>query len=760
MGEVGHGGSARERTGRIGDWALGAFVVALVVAGATALAPRPFGLSVPSTPSHAEVIGAGVGQSLAVTPSSWTMVAGGTFAVAAYLIDPDNGCVPISAVITWQLTGEGALLGYLNTTSGPEGEFTSFEYESGTARLNAVAVGVELCGAVLGTFTASAVSVVQVVAPLSVGSLLPVQDPVVTGTYAEFTTTITGGLAPYDAEFDFGDGGSTMVTASSPGALTVEHRYATGNYSATATVRDALGDESDAPAGGVLEVAGALGVRIDAATLQPEVGIPLRLTAGVVNAIGPATILWNDSDGHSGSGGSFVLNLSTAGPAVVRVVVRDGLGDAANATASLDVQPPLNLTIRAPEGSSDLGEPLPIEMAIRGGSAPYTLSGGVIPSGSRFLFQGVSAGDLSEAVVPTGLGPSWVEGQLTDALGASTSVQVPAATVVDEPSVSGNLTPGQPETGDAVEFAGLVAGGVAPFNWSVRSAAVPSAESAPEGSSTTGLIAWAGAWADPGPVVLQIVVRDATGALSEFNRSFEVTPPLSVTLGTLSGPGSAESLLAQVRGGVPPYNLTIVGTGEPLRSTVATSAGVSDWTIAPAANGTQSYELIVRDGSGHAVERFLNVSGGSGGSPPAGASAPPGTLPTDRYGGGSSTVPALLGGVGAGAGVGLVLLAGWLVLRRRGASTPPGRPGPSAAALALVRTLLKREESLDREALLLLAEEESADPETIPPALDRWVELGRVLRTRDVDGVDQYRWSGSADLPAHEGDHDPDGEAR
>jgi hypothetical protein len=60
----------------------------------------------------------------------------------------------------------------------------------------------------------------------------------------------------------------------------------------------------------------------------------------------------------------------------------------------------------------------------------------------------------------------------------------------------------------------------------------------------------------------------------------------------------------------------------------------------------------------------------------------------------------------------------------------------------LVRTLLKREEALDREALLLLAEEEGADPATIPAALDRWVELGRVRASRDSDGVEQFVWSG------------------
>jgi hypothetical protein len=87
---------------------------------------------------------------------------------------------------------------------------------------------------------------------------------------------------------------------------------------------------------------------------------------------------------------------------------------------------------------------------------------------------------------------------------------------------------------------------------------------------------------------------------------------------------------------------------------------------------------------------------------------------------------------------------GW---SRRGASrrddaTTSGEPAPSWDALRAVVRLIDDEEELDRETLMMFAENDGHSADDIGRAIDQWIRAGRLRVEPEPDGFERLVWLG------------------
>jgi hypothetical protein len=750
MGGAGGSGTA------VGGLAVGAVVLLLWATGMVGGLPGGGAAvrTVPVGPVHPAA-----SSGLEVNPASWTMVAGGSVALRADLTPASDGCIPSFAAISWQLGGFSDLLGSLNGTLGGPTVFASYPYVSGTAQVTAVAFGLEICGLCPRNFSASVTATVTLVPPLSVSDPRPTSDPVLPERPVTFAASLSGGLGPYRVTFDFGDGTNATQTLSTAGPVSVAHAYAAGQYTVRATVADALGEVARSWTEEPIVVAAALAAAILPVGPMAEVGVPFLLSASVVGGTAPVTCAWSDGLGDSAIGPSWSWIPLAPGSSAISLRATDAEGFVTNVSIALEVAPPLEATVLGARPLVGLGQPEPIRVEISGGVAPFDLTVGSVPAGSLLELDGVQESSLDEVLVPSAPGPLWASISVTDRLGVALENVLPIAEVVARPSLTANASGPVAEVGVPFGVLGL-AGGTGPFNWSLE-ATVPlrAATALTPLVAGSALFGWTGVPAASGPALLELSVTDATGAVASENLSLRVVAPLAITLtgsGSNGTVGVPDVLNVGIQGGLGPYRGTLVlpdGTSLPVN---ASAGGLDPVGWSPRAAGSGTARLVLTDALGATAEANLSLAVAPGGpaagpaptpspgtSPPAPAPAAPPSGPA-----GSGTGPGL-SSFAAGIIVGLLgaglLGVGWTRWRRRASPPSPSAPAPiPRAALETVRRLVREGDGIDRESLLLMAEEEGVEAAHAQAALDRWVALGKVERREDPGSGATFAWSTAA----------------
>lgn len=137
-----------------------------------------------------------------------------------------------------------------------------------------------------------------------------------------FNSTVSGGLAPYQYEWHFGDG------ATSPAANTV-HIYVTGgDFTVWLVVYDAQPSSvvSNVVYVNVTPAAVNLTVTLPTEFVSSSDGVTVTFSASATGGTPPYTFAWDFGDGGRGTGASVTHTYSSWGTYTVTVTVRDAQG--------------------------------------------------------------------------------------------------------------------------------------------------------------------------------------------------------------------------------------------------------------------------------------------------------------------------------------------------------------------------------------------------------------------------------------------------
>jgi PKD repeat protein len=190
-----------------------------------------------------------------------------------------------------------------------------------------------------------------------------------------FTATVSGGTAPYNATFSFGDGTSAEANGTGPD-LTVTHTYAyAGSYSPKVNVTDVDGAATSSSAAALTVASGPM-VAARATPAAGDVGVPVAFQATAPSpGVPPVTYTWSFGDGTSGTGANQSHAYSAAGTYVVNVTGVDSLGGTSNATINVTVAPDLVLSsLVANPSAPTAGTPGSFYANVTGGTGPFTYS--------------------------------------------------------------------------------------------------------------------------------------------------------------------------------------------------------------------------------------------------------------------------------------------------------------------------------------------------------------------------------------------------
>ncbi len=468
-----------------------------------------------------------------------------------------------------------------------------------------------------------------------------------------------------------------------------------------------------------------------------DAGLPFTVSARLWGGVGPYNDTWSDSDGETGWGSSWRIDALSPGNLTVYLRITDGDGLLATANRVLSVlrYPAVNLTTASTRG--DVGLPLSVAITISGGLPPYTVNWSTpgTPAGANSTWG--APGTRSETVVYPRFGPAWFSVGVADALGAVVNRSAVVAEIVPGPSLTVSVTPPVTEVGSPVELRAIAQNGAIPLVWTVASS-LPTLN-ATQGSGlllADGEIWWNATFAVPGSALLNLTTFDAVGAMAIANASVDVLPPVGVNLtvpATAPGVGVTFAVRADIRGGAPPYAYRLELSDGELTSGNLSGPGLVPWWLAASQPGVYTLSVRITDGLGRTVTAESTVRIGGAVPTPAGP-------------------PSLLS-IGVGVAVlGGLLAAGvlYFLRRRTGARRRPDR-GEGSNAFPVLRRLAQDSELLDRETLLLLAEEEGFSPGQATEALSRLVRAGYVTIESGPGDEPTVRWIGSPDRSEPEG---------
>ncbi len=203
--------------------------------------------------------------------------------------------------------------------------------------------------------------------------------------YVVFHSDLTGGVPPYGANWNFGDGSWGY-------GLTVNHTYlGAGNFAVGVYGYDAINDSAVTQLS--VTVTGGNGSLAVSASAAPTIG-PAPLTvdfwANVTGGVAPYTTEWSFGDGGNGTGFVVTHTYAQPGSYTATAFVSDSDSQTTQASAAIEV---LNSTNSSRNGSLSVeltaqptsgSVPLPVtfDYAISGGAAPYqvTFCTGATPS--------------------------------------------------------------------------------------------------------------------------------------------------------------------------------------------------------------------------------------------------------------------------------------------------------------------------------------------------------------------------------------------
>jgi len=165
--------------------------------------------------------------------------------------------------------------------------------------------------------------------PLSTSLTFLPSSPVVNSPVT-FTSTTTGGTAPYATSWNFGDG----TTGTGP---TVTHSYtAAQSFTVTETATDSSTPAQTATSSKTVPVVTSLPLSTSFTFLptNPTVNSPVSFTAVTTGGAVPYTVSWNFGDGATATGASATHTYATAQSFTVTEMATDSSSPQQTATAS------------------------------------------------------------------------------------------------------------------------------------------------------------------------------------------------------------------------------------------------------------------------------------------------------------------------------------------------------------------------------------------------------------------------------------------
>jgi PKD repeat protein len=395
-----------------------------------------------------------------------------------------------------------------------------------------------------------------------------------------FTSTPSGGLAPYGYVWSFGDGAT--ATTQNP-----SHTYtAAGTYGVTLTVTDANGVTATASPI-TITVQGPLSATAGASTFAGDVPFAVDFTGTAAGGTAPFSYAWTFGDTTASSSQNPSHVYGVAGTYSATFTVTDATGAAASAST---------LTITANQ--------LPAALAVAdrsSGDAPFVVvfTGSVIGGTPPFTYSWtLGDGATSTAENPShtfmSVGTYSVYLTMSDADGNSSSATPLTITVYPSLSVGDAASPGTGNAPLAVSFSSTPSGGLAPYTyaWNFGDASTGTGPS-PSHTYTSG-----------GTFSVNLNVTDANGATAGA-QAISVSVIGLLTAGASAAPATGDAplttkLSGSTTGGQAPYSfMWDLGDG-----TSSTSQNPShDY----GGVGTYTAALTVSDGSGQVAHASVDV---------------------------------------------------------------------------------------------------------------------------------------------------------
>lgn len=741
----------RTRAVRVGGIDIAVVVAILLGTGAAALVALPPS-SGRSSPSTAPMV-----PTLSIDPPNWWMVDGNSTAFEGTWTGVPAGCAGSPLWYRWSLVG-GFVEGSLDATEGAWANFTANADRTGTATVGLRSAFLLVCGANRNVTVEAATTNVTIVAPPVIENLSLAPDPIAAGGVTNLTVDVVNGAPPYQLRVDWGDGNVTTLSDVAPGPVTLAHEFPAGSYSPSVLVTDSAGFVVNATVGEPVYASAGLAVAVRASSTHAEVGIPVEFSGVLEDPPSSYGFLTECEDALAPIRGpapaSFAdknFSCTFADPGVTSVdfeVVPVG-DDLPPLTAVLSepVAAPLTVGVPPVTGVGEVGRPTVVRATIGGGVPPFHVTWTIVGNSTPSSTVAVTDGPVELPVWPSEPGAYAVTVRVADALGAVEANGTSVLTV-DGPlgaSATGNRS--LTEGGARIAIEGSVTGGVPPFSWwVVPTLGSPGALPGNGSLGSAGTFGWNGTSVAEGNGSVEVVVVDSVGADWTQTLAFELVPPLgaaAVLRASPSGSNVSLTLNLSVRGGLPPFNVTLGSSERETWNRTASSDGTYSWTFPTNDSGSVEFELAVVDRLGvewtsNETLELVPIS------PPAGTTPPP-TLPNATA---PAPPPASAAAKGAGdawvigAGV-LAVLTGLavalLVRRRRVRPASPTRPGPDP--VAIVRRIVEPAEGAERSTVELLAEEAGVASAVVRETIDRLVADGTLRSEVGTDGEEVLAWS-------------------
>lgn len=321
-----------------------------------------------------------------------------------------------------------------------------------------------------------------------------------------YTGSASGGKAPYNYTWYFGDGSDSYSQSGT-------HTYSTaGNFTAYFLVFDTTGATKD------LEFNVTVNPAVTAKIL-PSVsagGAPLDVTfsSSASGGTAPYSVSWTFGDGQVGSGATASHTYSTKGNYNATVWINDSSGSHAHATAEITVAPALTASVTLSNNDTAKGTPVTLTAKTAGGLGA--------PSTYAWTLNGTTISESSDtfSYVPAGSGSYTFEVTATDNDGQTATAKVILAvlspTQLAGPKLSAfTVAPSSVATGATATFTATASGGYGTLSYTYTGLPTScTSKSSPTLSCTPEVT---------GVYTVQLEVKDSAGKTAFGNATLTVT---------------------------------------------------------------------------------------------------------------------------------------------------------------------------------------------------------------------------------------------
>ena len=345
---------------------------------------------------------------------------------------------------------------------------------------------------------------------------LQVQSYAPQGTVGIFYNTVlvaTGGTSPYT--FSATGIPSGLTINATTGSITGTPQTS-GNFSVTATVKDASSAKSSATFAIEVYKSGTIGVVISPDSSALVSGATQKFTATVYNSSNQS-VTWSCSSGTITSSGLYTAPQVQSGTWTYRVWATSAADPTKSSTAVAIVTPnvaPLTITTTSLP-SYEVGTQYSQSVNVTGGKSPYhwKLTTGTLPKGITFTNStGVFAGNSGQ----TGAFPLTVT--VTDSSWPTNLTATQSYSLVGTSALSVSTTTlPQITAGSSYDTAVVAVGGMTPYQWSLSSGSLPTGISL---SGTSGAIS--GTTQQTGQYTLTVRVTDSSSPQQSATAQYTV----------------------------------------------------------------------------------------------------------------------------------------------------------------------------------------------------------------------------------------------